>query len=254
MTTNALIAWGIRFAATSYVLRFTYNSITEDLTFPATGSLDPTQDYFMAGDGQADDLMQMLEDCLNSHSSGPSMNVPFTGAWKVRPANLITMQILWDHANTTLDKAIWGFEGDTASGVAASSENVPQGLWRPQKAIAFDGRDRQPIVGGQAQSVSGKLYTVRIATPKKEREIDFRNVLQGRALDEYAASDDPTGAFEYAWTNSISLGRTFRVYPDEDTRTSSSYTSYRIADLSDPMEVSPQWGVRWNIRLPMRRV
>jgi len=264
------ILWPLRFAATSYVLRVTANAVTEDLTFPSTGSLTTTRNHYMSGDNQADastdggqgDLFVMLENTLNSHSQTVGFIIADTtgdGSNQVKITCDVDFTILWTHANTTLDAvgAYWGFDvtGDDASTAQAFTvTNQTQGIWFPNQTRSEDSRDRQPYVGATARSISGLQRTSRLATPKKEREISYRLLDKGKALEEYEAATEPTGSFEKAWVDALSLGRRFRFYEDMTSRSASSYSVYRSRSMADPLD-RDELGrrVRWRLDLEMVR-
>lgn len=257
---DALIAWAIRFSSTTYVIRVVVNSVTEDLTFPTSGStLDTTTDYFMTGDEDSVDLCELLETCIEQHSevttAAVTIDSNFLVEVDVAAGGGSTIDLQWDHGNTTLDGTVWGFTATTGNDDPAVSDTLPQGLWRPTRPIGIDSRDRQPLMGGVSSSVQGDTRVASFGTPYKEREITFVVMPQAKVLTEYAASSEPTGAFEYAWVNSIGLGRTFRLYADEtDISTgSSAYTIYTTRELADPMERSQQYNVFWEVMLKMRK-
>ena len=253
MPTDSLIGWGIRFTATSYVLRVTANATTENLTFPAAGSLSTTSDYYVTGDGQSDDLVTILAACIASHSQIATCTGTLTSFRVVMNAD-VQFNLLWSNGSTTLDETIFGWtNSDTGLGDPLTAPNLPQGLWRPQRPINFDSRDRQPIVSGMAQSISGAVRVSDFGTPLKERDVNWVYLPQTRILTEYVDATEPYGSFEYAWLNSIRLGRVTRLYEDEDTINSSSYTAYRIRSLAEPMRRNDIYPVFWDVNLPLRR-
>jgi hypothetical protein len=255
---NALILWPVRFASTAYVLRVTINGTTTNLNFPATGSLTVGRDYFMSGDARADgttasnnghgDLISMLQATIRTHANGGAATVAFDSSFKI----LVTFgggfggQMLWAHGSTTLDDAVFGFNGNTSTAISATSPNVPMGIFRPNRPIANDGRDRQGIVGGIARTMTGKVRVSRYALPAKERDLSFQYLNQNVALTEYLAGDNPTGSLEYAWINAFSLGRYFRLYEDESSRTTTSYKLYQIANLEDDMMRTEAFKIWWD--------
>lgn len=262
---NGLLLYPIRFSATSYVVRVTTNATTENLTFPSSGSLTTTRNYWMSGDDQADgdggvggigDLVAMLEATLNTNSAGRTYTVTLSATNIITVAvNSGTFQILWSHASTTLDETIFGFASgvDTSAATSTTAPNQTQGVWAPERPIAIDSRDRQPVVGGVMPAISGLSRTARMATPKAERDVSFTLLPQSKALREYEDADEPTGSFEEAWLSGISLGRPVRLYTDASSRTSTSYALYRTRDLDDPLKRSEQYLVRWQVDLRLRR-
>jgi len=262
-TPNNCILAPTRFAATAYVLRVEVDGgAPEDLDFPATGTLSTTRNYYPTGDAQADgddavngsaDLLTLLKATLETHSLVTTATVTISSTTFLISVttDATTQQILWDHGNTTLDKAIFGYDASTADSATVTAENYPAGLWRPQQPISFDSRDRQPIVGGISRSMSGQSRTSNFATANKEREISFLRVTKERTLIEYEAAAETNNSFEYVWSNSIGVGRRFRVYADELTISSKGYSVYSPAGLDDPISRSADFITRWDITLPM---
>ncbi len=252
---NVLIAWGVRFGSTSYTLRVDVDGTAEDLTFPLVAfgaSLSTTADYFLVDDQQKDDLCRLLEDTLSQHSLINVATVSLTSGWRVSVElkdGGTAIQLLWSHVNTTLDGAVWGFDADTAASGTVTAANLPQSIWRPQRAIWEDSRNRQPIVGGVARSISGQTRVIQIATPAKDRTISFWRIPKARILTEFTASTEPSGAFEYAWVNSISKGHTFRVYEDEADRDHDQFEAYRTRTLADPLRRNSDRQIHWNVEL-----
>ena len=253
--TNSLLAFGVRFAAPTYAIKVTADGSASTLTFPASGMLGG--DYFFSGDGFADDLLTLFKSTLETHTGIDTATVGFdsdfrltVSATKPSPGGAAVLSIQWDDAATTLDKEIFGFAASTS--LAATSlvgANQVSGLWRARRPLADDTRDRVPIVGGIARSVSGLTYTSRIATGHPERSIGWRLVPKEYVLTEYATY--PRASFEYNWLYSASYGYGLRLYEDEATRTGSSYTLYRVAGLGDPITRSDQFSTRWDVSLDL---
>lgn len=257
MTTDALIAWGIRFAATSYNLVVVANSNSVTVRFPNTGTdLSPTTDYYVTGDGQSDDVVSLLATAIQAqHGDISSVVGSVTSGFRVSFNADVSFDLQWANGSTTLVDDTFGFDGTTGAGDPHTGTLLPHGIWRPQRPIAIDSRDRQPVVGGVAQSLNGDIRVSSFGSPYKERETSFIYLPQERVLTEYASATEPTGAFEYGWVNSIAKGRSFRLYGDETDldQGSSAYTTYRIRDIRDPMFRSQRYQVLWDVKLMARR-
>lgn len=251
MVANAMIAWPVTFSASSYVLRVLYNGVTSDLTFTVTAG----RYYWAVGDAQADastlggvgDLLERLRVCLATHPGAPSVTVSLDANWRLRVAVAAnTIQLLWSHANTTLDTAglgganPFGYNGDTSLASAVVSASMPQGLWRPQRAIWVDDRPMRPMVGGVGRTLSGAARVSDFGTMARERPLFFGRLRQDVILTEYAPSTALWGSLEYAWQNAMGIGRPFRLYEDETTRTSSSYTLWRTVSKARPWQRNGQ--------------
>ena len=259
---SALILTPIRFAATSYVVRVTENGSTQDLTF---GGLTIGRNYWMSGDGQADadggvggvgDLLTMFATMLTSHSGSSQTFTAalssFRASWT---ANTSTFQILWSHANTTMEDALFGFtNSDSSSASTVTSPNQPRGIWRPKKPIQDDSRERQPLVGGVGQAISGVQRVSLLALPKKERDLNFKFINQTQALQEYELAAEPYGSFEEAWVNSIANGYAFRYYPDETDLATNAYQLYYTRSLVDPLKRNNEFRIWWDVALKARAV
>lgn len=245
---NALILWPIRFSAPSYNLVVNAIGGDETLPFPASGALDTSKDYYMADDGQADDLVKMLRDCIDAHTGLSSTTATFSGDWKIT-VGTGTASIKWSDGSTTLDGSIWGFESSTASGTSHTGENRPQGVWRPERPVSVDSRNRRPIRGAVTESISGKIRVANFGAPLKTRDLLFQLLHRQHVLTEYAASDRPYSSFEHGWDNSIGLGRAFRLYEDETNRTPSSFDLLRTRSVDDPLARSDRYSVLWDVAL-----
>jgi hypothetical protein len=260
------ILWPIRFDASSYGVRVTIDLTPETLTL----NVSTERNYFVSGDGQADaatdgglgDLVQMLEDLLDSHSAASgagSFTVSVTDDGQLSIQNNMAgsaqnWSIDWTNAASTLDHTIFGFLEANYSHTAGLIEapKKTKGVWYPDRTRAIDSRDRQPTVGAVAETISGLSRASRLVAPKKTREIGWRLVPQAKALDEYADSTEPYGSFESAWVNALSYGYSFRVYDDASKRSAVGYELYRMRSLSDPMQRSAE-PVRFEIDLSLVR-
>lgn len=254
---SALLAHPIVFAAGSYVLRVTFNFVTQNRTLTVT----PGRYYWTTGDGQADgatsggvgDLLALLQATINSHTESPNCTVSLVDHRVVIavPAGLIN--VLWVHANTTLDRSIFGFTATTGLVGSATGAHLPRGLWRPRHPVSEpDTRDRRVSNGGISETLSGRYRVSDFGASVRERSLAFRLLNRAVALDEYAAAPEPFGTFEQAW-ESMRLGRPFRLYPDETQLGSSAYTLYRTRSLADPLSRDSQYSVRWAADLKVAR-
>lgn len=263
---NIAWLWPVRFSATSYVLRATINGVTENLTFPATGSLDTTLDYWLSGDAQSGtesdgtgrtDLVRLLQTCLRAHSEASTLTATLSmTTFKVTVADSVAIQLLWAHGSTTLDPALFGWTlSSTSSATSITAPNCPTGQWRPGRAVSEDSRDRQPVVGGVAETISGLARVSALALPAKERRFLVRWLPQAVALEEYASATDPDNTFETAWTSALRLGRPWRHYADQATIDdgAGAYQVYRVRDLADPLE-RDEIATWWRVAVQARRV
>lgn len=265
MVSDALWLWPTRFSATTYALRVTINGVTETLTFPSTGSLDLTLDYWPSGDGQTGtetdgtgraDLLAMLQATLRTHSQGAGLTAALT-SYRVTITHGTSVTILWTHASTTLDAYApsWGWAGtaDSSAGTTVTATYSPSGLLRWGRPPTVDSRDRQPVTLGIARSLSGVRRASALASPLPEREIVWRFLIQDLALREYAS---PSWACaEQAWLGALALGRVIRHYADEAAVTSGpgAYAGYSARELAEPIERSKAYQVRWDASFALAR-
>ena len=254
---DALIAHPIVFSASSYVLRVTIGTTTENLNFSVT----PGRYYWLTGDNQADastnggvgDLLRNLQTCIASHSDVGTITVSLTSGFRVQvvTSSIATINILWGNAATTLDATIFGWPQTNTAGTGATltAPNLGRGLWRAGKPISEpDTRRRRVHLGGISESLSGLHRVSNFGTSVRQRELAFRLLQRSVALDEYATSTEPYGTWEQAW-ESMRLGRPARIYADEASRTSTSYSLVRTRSLSDPLARDPSTPLRWGVDL-----
>lgn len=276
---NSCVLWPIVFDDSIGVSLGYYNvSVESDdpspeaLRFPALSSspstITSTRNYWVSGDSQTDvsdgsvnghaDLLKILKECLESHSSFETFTVALNSSFQCVITSSAPFVIHWDAVDTSLDFQIFGFEYNTYSSASVggtqtlTSPNQVKGLWRPKKPIWGDSRARKPTVGGVSTSVSGLTRISQIIGPpdsKSERDLEWRFFAKTQGLKEYGATTEPYGTFEHAWER-IVAGLPFRYYVDETTLgTSSSYRLYYTRDLEDPLVRNEEFQILWNTRL-----
>jgi hypothetical protein len=263
---GGLILWPIRLASTTFAVRLTSGGTTETVSMAVGGG---TRNYWMADDGQADadgsvggigDLVALLETVLNLNSAGATYTVTLDSSLylSITVSGVADFQILWSNAATTLTAAHFGFPDSTYPASAAASvtsPSLPYGIWRPGRAVATDTRDRVPSVGAVGQAISGLVrVSDLVSDPKAHRNLSWRRFPAAKALTEYQASAEPTGSWQYAWRNSVKLGRPLRYYENETSRTATSYGLYRLrSKATDGLERSTESPARWNLSLELAR-
>lgn len=261
-----LILYPVRFGTTAYVVRVTTSS-TQDLPFPATGSLNTSRNYWASGDAQSDsdgsvggigDLLAMLKAALDANAGGRVFTITLLDS--ARNQILISatgsFTIHWSHINNTLDETIFGFtNSDTAGGSSATAPNQTRGVWAPQFPCTVDTRDQQEILGATDEAISGLSRTSRLALPRKVRDLRWNLLLRDRILTEYTPATEPYGSLEFGWINSLSYGQPLRFYEDTASRTSTSYNLYRLRQAARmPYARDERYLIRWRADLPLRRV
>lgn len=259
--------WPIRFTAGSYILRFTTVDGTVDLSWPPAVAFTLGRNYWVSGDGQADadggvggtgDLIAILDATLEAEAGAtPTFTSTLTTAFQTRVVvSTGTLNLLFSHANNTVDETIFGWNVLTDSGAASTitSPNQVKGIWRPKRPIAVDSRDRQPIVGGIGRTLDGTPRSGVLTLPKKTRDLEFKYLVNAQTLIEYAATTEPFGTFEHAWNNALGLGYAFRYYPDETNLATNAYTLYTARDLKDPLKRNELHRLYWDVYLQCQRV
>jgi hypothetical protein len=257
----SMILWPVRFTSATPGLRLL---VTGGGTTTVSLAVTVGRNYWMAGDAQADsdgsvggvgDVLKILQTALNTNPYGATFTVALTSWRIVISVSAGSFQILWADGATSSDlPGIFGYAAATSPSVAAATSTgtlLPRGLWRPQIPVGTDTREREPTVGGIALAVGGSARVSSLVDhPLKERTLSWGRVRQEYSLTEYQLSTEPTGSFEYAFVNSIKLGRPLRYYADETVRTASSYGLYRIANLArdplvrtNPSISNTRWGV-----------
>lgn len=245
--TLAAIAWGYRFAAQPAV-QFGVGVTSETVTLATS----PGVDYYVTGDGQADDLLALLEAAMEAHGSTPAITPSMVGFTARFATGGVSIQLEWTHANTTLDPAIFGWTASADSALAATitSPNQVGGLWRAGAPPMYDSRPRQPVIGGVARTLRGDVRASNFGTPYKMRELGWHLLPQEIALEQYATTTAPKSAFESCWLESLSRGHAFRYYPDEDDLSSGSgYTTMRISEITEPLQRDDRYLKRWTASL-----
>lgn len=250
-----------RFSATSYVLRVETEGGPEDLPFG--GSLTTTRNYWCYGDEQADadggvggegDTLEILKTCLEEHSGITSASVSlslstFLISIGIDAGDDSTIKILWDHANTTLPKAIFGFDAsDSALAATQTADNMPYGIWTPEREPVSPLSWETPLVGGMSRTMSGLCRTSNFGSPERVRTIDFEYIPLSKILMDYEDADATNNSLQYLWENSMMLGRRFRYYEDA---TNQSYDLCTMTDLHTPYRWNRGSRIFWDVSLPM---
>lgn len=248
--TNGAIAWAYRFDAQPAV-RVSVGGSAETVTLATTAGVD----YYVTGDGGSSDLLKILETAIESHTGTPTVSSAVTAAFKASLTGSATLQLLWTNGATTLDPAIFGWVAgaDSSTGTTITSPNQIGGLWRAGAPPRLDGRPRQPVLGGVAETLSGLTRTSRFVTPTKTRDLSWHLLPQEVALEEYATTTEPKGALETAWVESISKGYACRYYADEaDLDTGAGYSALVSRDVAEPLSRDEQYPLRWAAQLRLR--
>lgn len=244
----------IRFAAASPTIRVDTGTL-QTLTLGVAEGVD----YFMAGDGEADDLVQILEDCLNTNGDGVTFVVTLEARSFIKVVADAAIDILWTDGLTTVDGALFGFDAD-ASGTSFYAPDQTQGVWIPGTAARpvaprTDTRLEPVTVGALVEAIDGSSRGYDLSSSRGERVISFHLIDRAKILTEYAAADEPYGALEHPWTNGLCRGREVRYYEDHSVRTPTSYERYRVRARGRPWrEMGVTFIQRYEVELELREV
>lgn len=131
--------WGAAITASTNVLRIEPDSGAPDVDVTLTVAPTTVPDWLPTGDGGAYDLLQNLEDALNTADVSNNYVVTLTAAWHITIAADSNFEIHWDDAATTIDPEILGWFADSADSAGANSYTSPAQsslVWYPQQAVA----------------------------------------------------------------------------------------------------------------------
>jgi len=254
---NAVIAWAVRPPVDSPKIRVTVGATTTDVAVSAVS----TSDYYTVGDGQSDDLLAKVQAAIQSHSGITTCTVVLTAGWRVQITTDASAVIEWGAAETTLTPGLIGFAAETPGLIGFGAETprpasttvtgtlAPWGLWRPGRPVSYpDSRERRQFIGGHSVSMSGKVRVSDFGEIAARRSMSFPLLQPPVALAEFSP-DGPGQTFEYAWHESMRLGRPWRLYEDESDLTTDAYRTYRVAALGDPLDYDQQTPTRWAVSL-----
>ena len=249
---SAFILTPIRFAASSYVLRIAVDGGSAvDVTINVTAG----RDYWVSGDGQADgasgqgDLLEVIRSALDAAASG--VTVERNALFRVEVGYAAgTIQVFWEHANTTLDPAVLGFEADTADAATVTGTLQPQGTCRPGCPTGF-GRDMPVMVGGLARSIAGDVAGSYFGEAYPERSITLPAVYDTQVRQAAAKPGQPSGTLDRAWVDSMARGYPFRLYEDE---TELACSTYKATDPRSPWARHSRNPMYWSVTIPAVKI
>ncbi len=224
--------YAVRFLTASPTIRVRFDGADQTLTL----AVSTDTDYFVSGDGAADDLVTILQTALRTHTGTGHGTI----ACAISATNVLTitsptaLSILGAHAGTTVDLGVFGLPTGATLGGGTSLVGTysTRGYWSPDKPHLRDFGD-QPVLHGSVVAASGGSSRGSIRdTGKKERQITYQRVARARTMLVFAAVQQD--ALEYAWgpSGGLMCADAFRVYDDRTSRT--TYTRYRSKDAGRP--------------------
>lgn len=249
---NALILSPLRFGLANYVLRVEHDGTPADVLVGVT----PGRDYWVSGDAQADgadgdgDLLGVVAAALSA-ATGVTVTVTRTTAQRIQvSAASGALALLWDHVNTTLDKAVLGFSADTVAAASLIGDLQPQGIFRPDCPTGF-GRDRPVVMAGLDRSLAGDVAGTFFGEGHPERRIRFGALADAKVRAEAAPVDEPHGTLDELWTGTLARARRFRLYEDEAAL---AHSVYRCSMLRDPCTQHPRHPFYWQAEIEAVRL
>lgn len=227
MVADPILLTPVRFTAADPVLRID-SGTAQDIAVP----LSTDRDYWFAGDGEGRtdraDLVRALQDALNLNTDGVRFTVTISSRNIITVAADASFQLLWDHANTTLAKEVFGFTGSTSSATSTTAPDAAQGCWVPSTSdsrIRPPRRDRRPqpvLVGSSQRTISGRRRAYDLSgesTLSDDRPLGWHIIKREKVLTEYAPADAPYGALDWWWKTGGASTRPIRYYEDKTDRT-----------------------------------
>lgn len=221
-------------------------------------------------DVAADDLVHFVHDnswldilltALNDLPGGVTWTGQISDDHIVTLAASGTAEILWTHANTTLDPAMFGWtEADVGPATSFEAPNQAQGCWIP--GLAGDPRgyyedtlDEAVTAAVITRTLDGAVRGYDLSPEPSERLISFQRIHVERVLAARAVAGAPYSALETAWTvGGLAAGAAFRLCDDRTDR--ATYGTYSIARTTGrPWKLEPISNVRrYEIELPLVEV
>lgn len=254
----------IRFAVANPVLRIHPDSAGAGTAQNVTLAVATDEDYWMSGDGERAtagrrDLLAVLQDALNTNTDGEQYAATLDADGFVEIASLSgnEFDLLWTHANTTVDAPTFGFRQtvDSTGADVHVSPNQARGVWLPERPKRTDTRDEPVTAGALMETIDGGSRGYELASGY-ERYITHHLVDRTNILTELAAADRPLGSLDFAWVyGGWSRGAPIRFYEDKTNRTPWNWKHYRRKRRARPWrEMGVSALKRYTVDLDMRRV
>jgi hypothetical protein len=268
------VLWGIYGDHTvlgtgSGTIRVIANGEEQTVNWGIGGTIEDGTAYYVAGDGSAVDLLDILRVTLESASweiivlgspvtVHPDVTVTQNGAGIVTITSDVAFSILGGDAESTVDLSIFGLNNDDTFATVDGAIVAPvkhRGAWYPGIPVSDDTLDTMPIVGAGARTLSGTSRIVRVATAFAERDVAWDLLDGGLVREELADEVDAPQTFEAGFVDFGADGAPLRLYPDHTVRTSESFRLYRLREegLETPWERATDDLLWWNVKLRMVR-
>ncbi len=245
--------WSTKLSSDSATIRIAAGGSTETLAVDLSG-----EDYwFVTNTESTGSIIEAVATAIESHTqiSTCTGSYSFT-TFKARFVCNTDFQFVWTDGLASLPPDLIGYDGITNSSTGSTlvSPDGSRGVWRPGRPPREDSRDRNNMVGGTRSTVIGSTRTAHFGITTAERDLFWHLLPKEKALQEYADSGNPDGAFESAWLRSVGKGWPFRLFDAEDSASKSGVGDYVIRSLNNPMDRDGQFGNRWTVTLAARSV
>lgn len=180
-----------------------------------------------------DDLLAIVLDALNSLAGGVTWTGTISADHVVQLVASGTAELLWAHANTTLDPRILGWTtASVGPGTTFTAPNQAQGRWRPgtdadPRGFLEDTRDEATTAAVVTRTLDGAAYGYDLSPETHERLVSWYRISEARVLESQVAATEPYSAFETAWTiGGMASAAPFRLC--DDLTDPDTYTTYTV--------------------------
>lgn len=250
----ALIA-RIRFASSSYNIRVETDDgvgvpVAETLSIP----VNTATDYYLSGQGTADDLIALLQTRLNTNTAGGVYTVTISDAGRVTISCTRAFRILWGSGLTTIDATYFGFVGTQPDPKATSSTGTrtARTWWAPGQAVYRTNWGVPEVVGASERTLSGKTLTAVLSTDVDMWMVAW-NALELALVHSKFAASDPYNAFDYWWKTFFIIGMPFRLYENISDR--ATFIRLKKIDFEVPYQIEEEvYLTTFEVRIVAREV
>ena len=229
----------VRFADANPVIRIHPDSAGAGTEQDVTLSVAANTSYYLSGDGQSDDLLEILRAALDSNSDGETYTVTLASATQtitIASASANEFDVLWTHANTTVDAEIFGFASSDLTGADSyAAPSATQGAWLPLQEVKRDTGDDPQIVGQSLVTQGGLVHGSSSGDTIYHRDLTYDLLVPAVIKEADVVSSGLYNSLERAWvTEALGRGNSVRVYDDATVRTTSSFKTYQVRTYAQP--------------------
>lgn len=218
MAKRARLTTSFRFDAASVALRIVTGAMTETITVVVVAQ----RDYFLSGNGEADDIngngdfLTMLQTALNTNGGGGVYTVTVSSDGVVTVACTASFELLFTDGATTLDPALLGFiAADVGPTSSATGTLTADSWWAPDLDIERTDWGEPNIKGASKESANGVLFAWSLGQADGEELGAMWGLIKLAHTRKRFAVDagDPSNCIEFQWIDSgMHAGNRFRLY------------------------------------------